>query len=280
MTLESKKAARDQLQANLQKLSPFENFYVGVVSGCLEVLFMQPVLFCKNASQQSRSLSFNPRVLYRGVGVSMLNMGVLTGLQFPLTNFVTRFMTGGVKRRLSDNEMVVSSAIGGLISGIVASPMELLLIQQQNFGGSLPACLSKIFRSHGFAGLSRGMMGSMGREGLWCCGYMGLGPVFQRYFSETGWNEHSALMLGSILSGVIVATLSHPMDTIKTCMQGDIERNKYTTVMGTSKTLASEGFQRFFWGWGWRTGRAIFGVLLLSSCKDRLTQVLAPHHFK
>lgn len=44
----------DKLQIDLQKLTPFENFYTGVVSGCIEVACMQPVLFLKNASQQSR----------------------------------------------------------------------------------------------------------------------------------------------------------------------------------------------------------------------------------
>jgi hypothetical protein len=48
----------DKLQINLLKLSPQENFLVGTVSGCIEVACMQPILFCKNASQQSRGNLF------------------------------------------------------------------------------------------------------------------------------------------------------------------------------------------------------------------------------
>lgn len=42
----------------------------------------------------------------------MVNMGVLTGIQFPLTNFVTRIITGNVERRLSNNEMILSGLLG------------------------------------------------------------------------------------------------------------------------------------------------------------------------
>ena len=49
--------------------------------------------------------------------MSVTNMSVLTGLQFPLTGMVTKAITGGEKRRLSLNEMVTSGFIGGAISG-------------------------------------------------------------------------------------------------------------------------------------------------------------------
>ena len=40
-------------------------------------------------------------------------------------------------------------------------------------------------------------------------------------------------VLGSIASGLIAATLSHPLDTIKTCMQGDVERKRYHNMRQT-----------------------------------------------
>lgn len=48
----------------------------------------------------------------------------------------------------------------------------------------------------------RGLVGTCGREGLWCCGYMGLGPVAHRSLKETyGMENRRALLIGSILSG-------------------------------------------------------------------------------
>jgi len=241
----------NKLQINLQKLTPYENFFVGVVSGCIEVGCMQPILFCKNASQQGSKFSLNPRVLYRGATVSMVNMGVLTGLQFPLTNFVTSLISGGRERRLTNNEMILSGLIGGIISGFACAPMELILIQQQNFGGTLFNTPSRIMRQSGPLGLVRGTIATCGREGAWCCGYMGFGPAAHRTLRESyGMENTKALFFGSILSGIIVSTLSHPLDTIKTCMQGDVEQITYKSFWGTTKTLAKEGFQRFFFGDG------------------------------
>ena len=40
--------------------------------------------------------------------------------------------------------------------------------------------------------------------------------------------------------GVVAASLSHPMDTIKTCMQGDIAKTTYTSLTGTAQTILKE----------------------------------------
>jgi hypothetical protein len=111
----------------------------------------------------------------------MVNMGVLTGLQFPLTSFATRLLSGGEQRRLTDREMVLSGAIGGFLSGIACAPMELVLIQQQNFGGTIISTPAGVINKFGFFGLGRGTLATCGRESAWCCGYMGLGPSLHRY---------------------------------------------------------------------------------------------------
>jgi hypothetical protein len=38
-------------------------------------------------------------------------------------------------------------------------------------------------------------------------------------------------------AGIIAGTLSHPLDTIKTCMQGDTARKTYGSVMETAAVL-------------------------------------------
>eukprot|EP01126_Amoeba_proteus_P013206 TRINITY_DN1555_c0_g1_i18.p1 TRINITY_DN1555_c0_g1~~TRINITY_DN1555_c0_g1_i18.p1 ORF type:complete len:108 (-),score=23.54 TRINITY_DN1555_c0_g1_i18:46-369(-) len=79
---------------------------LGIVSGALEVAICQPILYWKNASQQKLKWTINPRFLYRGLAMSVTNMAVLTGLQFPLTGVVTSLVTGGTARRLSPSEMI------------------------------------------------------------------------------------------------------------------------------------------------------------------------------
>ena len=47
-------------------------YSVGVVAGTIEVSILQPMLYCKNASQQNIPFSFDPRKLYRGLAVSIV----------------------------------------------------------------------------------------------------------------------------------------------------------------------------------------------------------------
>jgi len=104
---------------NVQRLSPVENTAVGVSAGVIEVVMLQPMLYCKNATQQRLPFTMDPRILYRGVGMSIINMGVLTGVQFPITGFIQRFTTGGVVRKLKPAEQIGCGFGGGFISGFI-----------------------------------------------------------------------------------------------------------------------------------------------------------------
>lgn len=210
-------------------------------------------------------------------------MGVMTGLQFPLTGAVTSVITRGEIRRLSNTEMVTSGFLGGAISGIACGPMELVLIQQQRKGTSLGTTLKNIVSKHGWGGngLFRGVLTASGREAIYTAGYLGVGPAASRYLMEEGgMSEGTAKMAGAIGTGVLAASLSHPLDTIKTCMQGDIEQKTYRNLRETARTIyADGGFAAFLRGFTWRTGRMILAVFIMGECKNQLSPLFFPHHF-
>ena len=132
---------------------------------------------------------------------------------------------------------------------------------------------SRVVREKGALTLFRGLETSCGREGLYTAAYLGLGtlapcsgprlnklptlagPVFgEKLHTQYGMAESTANFVGAIGGGMIAATCSHPLDTIKTCMQGDIERKTYTTLTGTARTLYAEGgYGVFFRGWSFRS---------------------------
>ena len=237
---------------------------------------LQPMLYCKNAVQQGLPLTLNPLVLYRGISVSVKNMAILTGVQFPLTGAVASAITGGEDRELSKGEKVVSGFAGGVLSGFVCAPMELIMIQQQRHGTSLVGATSRIL-AEGPSTLFRGLATSCGREGLFCAGYLGMGPVFAQTLKERhAADPKLADFAGAVGAGMIAATLSHPLDTAKTCMQGDIERTKFGDMPQTFRTLAAEGFGTFFKGWSIRTGRMICAIWLIGQVKDFLSPLLFP----
>ena len=52
-------------------LSPIEHTAIGAVAGSMEVLLMQPTIAIKNALQEGRPVPWSPKLLYRGLGVSL-----------------------------------------------------------------------------------------------------------------------------------------------------------------------------------------------------------------
>lgn len=270
------------MDPRLQRLTPQENTLVGSITGLVDVTTTQWILYCKNSTQQRVPLTMDIRIMYRGYVMSCANMSILTGLQFPLTGLVTNFITGGKERRLTDFEQIQAATIGGYVSGVICAPLELMMIQQQRFGTSLVGTPAKVIEEGGFRGLFRGLNATCLREGVFTGGLLGLGPVLERAFSEKlEWTIGQAKVASAVASGLIIGTISHPLDTIKTCQQGDVLGEKYGNGVATGRQLYKEaGFPRFFSGWTWRTGRMMLQVWLWGQCKASLSPLLFPYHFQ
>jgi hypothetical protein len=160
--------------------------------------------------------------------------------------------------------------------------MELIMTQQMRFGTSLAATPAKILQTTGVMGMFRGTLTSIGREGVFTLGYLGLGPALETYCAkERGMSKATAAISGAIGGGVVASVLSHPMDTIKTCMQGDIKGERYGSVMQTAAKVHSEsGIPGFYRGVGWRTSRLICLVGIINVIKEPVAKLMYPHHFQ
>lgn len=245
----------------------FKNVFIGIISGATEVIALQPFLYCKNASQQKLPLTVNPRILYRGVNASIINMSILTGFQYPMYKYFLGYF---------DNDLLASS-LSGAFSGFICTPMELIIIQQQRFGKSIYQVPGNIIKKYGTDRLLRGLTMSSCRESIFTAGYLGMPDLFKNFFEkELNFNKKLANISAPIISGIIASTLSHPFDTVKTCMQGDIPKKFYGNLTETClKLYRYGGIQRFYSGWLWRTGRMILAVSLLNCCKNNLDYYLS-----
>ena len=231
---------------DLSVLSPQQNAGLGAAAGTCQVLILQPLTFWKNAAQQGLPLSINPLVLYRGVFANTMNMAILTGLQFPVAGAIGRVITGGTERELVDAEQIAAALGGGIVSGFVCAPMELIMIQQQRFGTTLLGTTQRVVSEFGCfgSGLYRGLAVSCGREGAFACGCLGVGPALARQFREQPslrLDPGIAELAGAIAAGILAAIVSHPMDTVKTCMQGDLERTRYGSLPSSARSLFDQG---------------------------------------
>jgi solute carrier family 25 (mitochondrial carnitine/acylcarnitine transporter), member 20/29 len=259
------------------KLTDGQNFSLGVVAAFIEGILLQPTLYWKNAKAQKLPFSIDPRIVYRGTAASIYNEMQMMGLQFGLTGLFKRFNTQELGR-VGD---YLSAFFGGSVSAIFASPVELVMIQQQREGGSILATIQRIASSHGTLMLFRGVAPAMVRDALYVSGFLGVTPLLQDYLmTHQKMQALEAGLCASLFGGIVAAVPSHPLDVIKTCMQGDLAKVKYTSMTSTAKALMREGgLRRIFSGCFWRSFNIVATVYIANECRLRLPIHMFGHEY-
>ena len=170
--------------------------------------------------------------------------------------------------------MLVTAFSGGAVAAISSSPCELVMIQQQLHGGSIAGTLQRICSlGYGRRGLFRGLLPTMARDGLYVSGLLGITPVVQSYLIRThGVSSRKASFAASIVGGVLCSLGSHPVDIVKTCMQGDLEQRRFSSPSGTLQALLREGgVRRLFLGVVPRAINITATIYIANECVLRLS---------
>ena len=235
--------------------------------------------------QQQKPISMNPMIMYRGVAANALNMGSCTMIQFAVGGKLKNVITGGEanSRNLTLLEEMSAGIGAGTVSAIVGSPLELIMIQQQRKGGNAGVRIQNILENP--TNIGRGFIGAAIREALWTCGYLSIPPVVRRSLMEqyptTFDTNDKARIPAALLGGLFACYLTHPFDTIKTCMQGDIERKVYGNFLQTaSKIHGDSGPTGFYRGATFRYGRMVCAVFIMDLLKEKVSMLLYPEAFK
>jgi hypothetical protein len=232
--------------------------------------------------QQGLPISMNAATMYRGVGPNAVNMGSCTMIQFAVGGNLKQRVLGGEARHLTLAEEMGCGIFAGSVSAVVGSPLELIMIQQQRKGGSIKQTISAIANP---SNIGRGFAGAAVREALWTCGYLSIPPVVRRTLMETYPDtfpdNNKARVPAALLGGLFACYLTQPFDTIKTCMQGDIERKVYGTFTQTASKIWSESsIPGFYRGATFRYGRMVCAVFIMDYMKDYMGHLLYPSAFE
>lgn len=247
-----------------------------------QVLLLQPFNYAKNMKQQKKPISLNPVTMYRGVGANCVNMGSCTMLQFVVGGKLKNLALAGQERDLSVGEEMACGIGAGAFSALVGAPLELIMIQQQRKGGNAITRVQNILERP--SNIGRGFLGCSIREALWTCGYLSIPPVVRRTlmttYPETFDTNDKARVPAALLGGLFACYLTHPVDTIKTCMQGDIERSTYGSFLETGKILYGEsGVRAFFRGATFRYGRMVCAVFIMDLLRENIGRMMYPQAY-
>lgn len=267
-----------------KELTSEQNASVGMTVGMIEVLLLQPLNYAKNMRQQNRAFSFNPTIMYRGVASNCLNMGSCTMIQFAVGGHLKSMAAGGdADRVLTLQEEMGCGIVAGTTSALVGSPLELVMIQQQRKGGSAGVVIKNILQNP--INVTRGFVGAAIREALWTCGYLSIPPVVRRTlmtnYPETFDSDDKARIPAALLGGLFGCYLTHPFDTIKTCMQGDIEREVYGSLTETGKKImADSGPTGLYRGATFRYGRMVCAVFIFDLLREKIGRLMYPKAYE
>jgi hypothetical protein len=156
----------------------------------------------------------------------MGSIAPITATQFG-TNRIAEQWLRGLRRRpststdnsstaeLSGVDRFACAAVAGGVSAAVATPTELIIIQQQKHCAPLAATVRGFASRYSAPSLFRGLGPCVGRETLYAAGYLGLCPVLYDALRarEDPLPAPQAMAVAGVVGGVFAAAASHPFDT-------------------------------------------------------------------
>jgi len=249
-------------------LSEAENVGLGAAASAVQAVILQPTIYWKNAAQQGLGFTLDPRLVYRGMGASLVNEMGQMGLQFGMTGYLKKAFGSD-----SFTSELGSAVVGGALIGPFASVCECTMIQQQRHGGSLLSTPVRILREFGLRGLFRGLSAGIVRDGLYVGGLLGTTPLLQHHLmKEHGWNLYAAESVASIGSGLFVGVATVPFDSVSTVMKGDLSQK--TGAVETLRARAAGGLKVFFGGGFWRAINIAGTIYIANAARVRLEPLL------
>ena len=110
-------------------------------------------------------------------------------------------------------------------------------------------------------------------------------PVARQYVQDNykdsiGATPDLARFSAAMMFTPFVSVFSHPPDTIKTCLQGDIEMAKFKGYGETTSVVIKERGLKALWsGYPWRCFRQIVALMMFDKIQSDLVPILFPHAF-
>jgi hypothetical protein len=247
------------------------NFYqamiAGIIAGIAEVSVNHPLWVIKTRMQSDYKPVLQLKRIYHGLFSNMLSMVPLIALRLSLATL----LKNNCSTDTSSRNLIVSSIIGGSIPSILSSPLEFIRTRQIHNGLSLSLTCKNLIKKNGYRVLSTGMTGTMGRDGLYTCGFFALAPILKDKINTYSNKEWVASVVSKPLAGAIAAFASQPLDTIKTKQQIRAEQEK-TSLLKVAKEIAQkEGFQGFFKGSTPRIIRVTSAITIISTVYEKVT---------
>lgn len=247
----------------------------GGIAGAVEVLIDHPFWSLKTRYQNDsipkhQKFTLDPRTLYRGFIPNVFSMVPITALQVTTAQGL-KSLRHDSQNPPSEIQSLAYSATGGAVSSIVGGPTELAMAQQTQQRGFYKT-LKHVYQTQGVRGLLRGLTGTAIRDAKFTVGY-GFASPFAKEKLASYLSEPQAAVVGGVGSGVAVAALSQPWDTLKTAQQTG---SNLPLLKLAKEKIKQEGIKGLYKGSFWRMSRVASAVMIMGEVNQRVNDYFKP----
>ncbi|KAL7410622.1 mitochondrial carrier [Mrakia frigida] len=255
----------------------------GTVGGIAQVIVGQPFDLVKVRMQTSPPGTYKstmdvvttvfknegPLAFYKGTLTPLLGIGLCVSIQFAALNSTKRFFTdqNNGSPMLSYPQLFCAGAVAGLSNSIVSGPVEHVRIRLQTQASTVPLayagpldCISKIYKANGLAGIFKGQVPTLWREGVGYGSYFfAYEALMQRHMRKENITRSEVSPGFAVLYGAAAGYglwfSIYPFDVIKSKIQTDgfsaSSGRKYTSMLDAfRKVWAQQGVAGFTRGLG------------------------------
>ncbi|MEW5306128.1 MAG: hypothetical protein WDW36_008618 [Sanguina aurantia] len=193
------------------------------------------------------------RSMYKGLPAALTRSALYGGIRLGLYGPIKELLAGQECRKLNLWDKIVAGSLSGGIAAVVTSPLELIKTRLQVKGGAhvtSAAIVKHVVATEGIVGLWRGAVPGMVRAAALtasqCATY---DEVKRMILTATGWKDDFGTHVAcSMVTGLVVTTVTNPIDVIKTLVFVSGTRFK-TPMEAAAFVWAKDGLPGFFKGW-------------------------------
>jgi hypothetical protein len=247
---------------NQDKLSHFQSYSIGAITGLAEVLVTNPFFIMKTNVQQGRLIPWKLGAMYKGAGANAMGFVPITSIQVGASQWMDEHLFKGQPNK---TQQFFSAFTAGAMSSVISCPIEKIMTLQNNMPHlSLGQTFKYQLKEQGLKGLFSGQMATLLREGSFSVFFLIFTPILKTYLHQCTEHETGSALMAGIASGVGATLITQPFDTIKTIQQSS------ASPLGFFKTAQGLGLGDLFKGILSRGSSVVLSITLMSMLKQQL----------
>lgn len=254
----------------------------GSIMGATEVAIDHPLWVIKTRLQ-SKEIAALPTLrqklqaarkrkgLYKGVIPNMASMVPITAAQVATASVTKKYLQSTEDRKMSQDKFikqlkdVTAAFMGGAVSAAVGAPTELCMMHMTD-NQNARATAKKVIQNSGIMRLYAGVGCTAVRDGIFTVGYLALPSVVEEQMNVWLPQYHVGKMVVSgPIAGVLAATASQPLDTIKTRQQEMALNHRMSAIEAGHQLVKENGVFSLFKGWAPRTLRVVSAITIMNT---------------